>query len=456
MPRVSIEVSDMVALANQIREITKSEDRMSVVDMTNELSNNAGSGGESGVPIEVSELPEATADTVGKVYLNTTDGNYYAGKQSTDFLVGEPLGDKIYFDTTKNPVDYIDMRNPLISAGNGTTIYHLSMGDILAVQGVTGYGHCYVLGVATSDMSSILGIAYVSCDVLNVEQFNQMVGSQFGLTITEFGWQTDVFDVSAIADYEVEINNLTVWDHLAYGEEEYYWNNQVDELIQDGTEIYTSFIKDGMREYAFAYSRSLRSVSFPNLVFIPLCAFDACENLQSVNIPNAKIINSWGFYYCHSLTSVNFPKATSIGIYAFERCDNLTSVNLPNVMSIGSCAFRRCFSLTKVIIATKQTTVAPLEDTGAFAECYHILGTVGANYNPNGLKDGYIYVPLSLVADYRVATNWATYATQIMPWVATVEELANIDGTTYDHACVGEGLDGVEYAYNGTTWEIFR
>ena len=184
--------------------------------------------------------------------------------------------------------------------------------------------------------------------------------------------------------------------------------------------------------------------------------FRNCTNLTSVNFPSATSIGTYAFRECSNLTSANFPSATSVESQVLYKCINLTSANFPSATSIGNFAFWSDYYLVKLILGTKQTTVSTLANTGAFSNCFHILGTVHATYNPDGLKDGYIYVPLSLVADYRVATNWDTYATQIMPWVATVEELTNIDGTTYDHACVGEGVDSVEYAYNGTTWEIFR
>ena len=59
--------------------------------------------------------------------------------------------------------------------------------------------------------------------------------------------------------------------------------------------------------------------------------------------------------------------------------------------------------------------MATLLNTNAFDKCYHILGTVDATYNPEGLKDGYIYVPDALVDSYKKATNWVTYADQIKP-----------------------------------------
>lgn len=182
-------------------------------------------------------------------------------------------------------------------------------------------------------------------------------------------------------------------------------------------------------------------------------AFSRCAKLTTVKLPNVTDIANYAFEYCSSLTSINLPSATTISSYIFYRGTALTSAYLPNIGSIGVQCFGGCSVLTKVIIGTNQTTVATLVNTSAFSSCYHILGTINSTYNPTGAKDGYIYAPHSLVADYRSATNWATYASQIMPYVATIDELANIDSTTYDKACVG--ADYVEYTYNGTSWELY-
>ena len=208
---------------------------------------------------------------------------------------------------------------------------------------------------------------------------------------------------------------------------------------------------------AFYYCSKLTTASFPNATSIGTKAFKECNKLVTADFPNATSIGAEAFHHCTALTVVAFPKATSMGYNSsFYYCTALTTASFPNMTSIGTSSFQECYSLTKLIIGTKQSSVCTLASTSVFTNCYHILGTVNATYNPNGDKDGYIYVPNSLVANYRTATNWVTYATQIMPWVATREELDSIDNTLYDHACVGEGVDSIEYIYDGDSWRIFR
>ena len=62
-----------------------------------------------------------------------------------------------------------------------------------------------------------------------------------------------------------------------------------------------------------------------------------------------------------------------------------------------------CYSLTKLIIRSMDTI--PTLISNAFNSCYHFKGTVNANYNPDGLKDGVIYVPDDKVEELKAATN---------------------------------------------------
>ena len=63
----------------------------------------------------------------------------------------------------------------------------------------------------------------------------------------------------------------------------------------------------------------------------------------------------------------------------------------------------------------------PTLKSNAFNKCYHFYGTTDATYNPNGLKDGRIYVPDDKVASLKTATNWSVFADIIKPLSEYVE-----------------------------------
>lgn len=209
-------------------------------------------------------------------------------------------------------------------------------------------------------------------------------------------------------------------------------------------------------EYAFQYCKTITSVILPLITQIPSNCFFSCKALKNIDMPLVTRIYSNGFNDC-GFTNIHMPEVARVDTYGLGNLHTATSIVLPKVNYMAQQAVASCFSLIKVIIGTETDTICTSATSVNFSSCYHILGTTNATYNPNGLKDGYIYVPNALVASYRTATNWSTYASQIFPWVATTEELANIDTTLYDKACVGYENDGTEYSYDGTQWtEVIR
>lgn len=178
--------------------------------------------------------------------------------------------------------------------------------------------------------------------------------------------------------------------------------------------------------------KALQTAHIPKVTQLGGAAFDGCTNLQSADFPLVTSIGASGFTSCEKLTSVNFPLASSAGQYAFSYCDslltaalgkvatlafytfvhcyNLNTVDLGETKTIQNNAFSDCYRLKAVIL--RSTTMCSLGNTGAFTRCYHFSGTTNSTYNPDGLQDGYIYVPSALIEDYKAATNWSTYATQ--------------------------------------------
>lgn len=184
--------------------------------------------------------------------------------------------------------------------------------------------------------------------------------------------------------------------------------------------------------YAFQNCESLTEVYFPSATTVEASAFTNCSQLKTANLPSLESIASSAFYGSNRLTTAEFPCATSIadkafqncsslkttdfravtsvGSNAFYQCTNLPVVDFPLVTDIAAFAFYSCRTLTSVIL--RSETMCTLQNTSAFNDCVHFLGTKSSVYNPEGLKDGYIYVPTALIEDYKVSTNWSKFATQ--------------------------------------------
>ena len=90
-----------------------------------------------------------------------------------------------------------------------------------------------------------------------------------------------------------------------------------------------------------------------------------------------KSIGSYVFYYYSNLTSVSFPACTSIAGYAFYRCSKLSQIYLTG------------------------SSLCTLAASTAFS---------GASI---GSTTGSIFVPSSLIASYKAATNWTYFSNRI-------------------------------------------
>lgn len=150
--------------------------------------------------------------------------------------------------------------------------------------------------------------------------------------------------------------------------------------------------------------------------------FSGCMNLTSIPQLDTSNVTNMGnmFMMCSNLTSTpqldtsNVTQMNSMFeyCYALETVD-ITSMDKIKYSSSSSYLFEDCYSLKKIII--RNMTVIPKLSSTAFSNCYHFFGTVDATYNPDGLADGYLYVPDDKVETLKSATNWSQIATQIKP-----------------------------------------
>lgn len=153
---------------------------------------------------------------------------------------------------------------------------------------------------------------------------------------------------------------------------------------------------------AFSGCSQLTSINFPSVSFIGQSAFQSCSQLTSANFPVCSEMLARAFYQCKNLTNVSFPAVTSIYSYTFYQCSKLTNVSFPAVTNIGSYAFQQCYKLSSFTLA--GSSVCILSNSNAFRS------TPYTDYSTYFSGTPYIYVPSSLVASYREATNWTYFS----------------------------------------------
>ena len=151
--------------------------------------------------------------------------------------------------------------------------------------------------------------------------------------------------------------------------------------------------------YVFTSCYSLTNITIPEGVTSIYGAFENCYSLSSITIPSSLTNIPYAFQNCSSLTSVTIPSSvTSIGINAFSGCFSLTSITIPSsVTSIGGNVFNNCYSILEYDFSN-HSAVPTLSSTNAFTNINQICK---------------IKVPWDLYSNWKVATNWSTYADYI-------------------------------------------
>lgn len=142
--------------------------------------------------------------------------------------------------------------------------------------------------------------------------------------------------------------------------------------------------------------------------------FDAMMKGDRVAIEwDGEDLDEGAFAYRVNIEKAILPHVKSVGECAFFQCSHLYLIDMPVVEKIGRLAFAQAGSLTTLILGNKNQVVSLDED--AFVMALHVNGEQDAYFNPNGDKDGFIYVPDSLVDAYKTSDDWADYADQIKP-----------------------------------------
>ena len=155
--------------------------------------------------------------------------------------------------------------------------------------------------------------------------------------------------------------------------------------------------------------------------------FQFCSKLTTIPSINTSLVTnmSYMFSQCSSLTTISQIDTSMVTSMSnmFRNCQSLTTIdithmNISSTSNSNSFAYG-CYSLTKLIIRNMNSI--PTLNSNAFTNCYHFKGTTDPTYNPQGLKDGRIYVPDDKVDALKTATNWSKYADIIVPLSTLVE-----------------------------------
>ena len=172
-------------------------------------------------------------------------------------------------------------------------------------------------------------------------------------------------------------------------------NGEITTLVNDKiTKIFPTFQKN---------NKDLTYVNLPNIINIPESAFMDCTKLEGVNFPNVTTISGGGCFERCVLEEFYLPELVSITGwgYVFSGCTTLKKVKFPKLTGQLTVHFFSGCPLTTLILGAN--TVCTIAD-------------INALYNTPILNgEGYIYVPSSVIEDYKVAEIWSTLADKFRP-----------------------------------------
>ena len=169
-----------------------------------------------------------------------------------------------------------------------------------------------------------------------------------------------------------------------------------------------TFFYDISQQISIIYNSAFRSCTLLTKLSLPVCsyigesAFENCKTLVDVYIPQCSTISHYGFSSCYSLKTISLPVCSVLGLDVFMRCSSLKYVSLPQCTTIGNYDFYNCVELNRLVVGTEISVVCTLGGNSVFT---------GTDFSRSvSMTSAAIYVPDSLVADYKVATNWRSVA----------------------------------------------
>ena len=167
---------------------------------------------------------------------------------------------------------------------------------------------------------------------------------------------------------------------------------------------------------AFKDSQQLTECVLPDSITeIGANTFIGCFNLTSNNfhIPtNLKIIPANFISECEKITgTINLPSSITTLNSTCMDLTRIDTVKVNSIIGINNMAFNYCSKLANFVIYANDGTdnLCAMYNSSVF------------NGTPIKNKTGYIYVPDDLVENYKKATNWSVYASQIKPLSEYVE-----------------------------------
>ena len=267
----------------------------------------------------------------------------------------------------------------------------------------------------------------------NGESIEDLINYNDTENVEDFSYMFSMYDLNT---YTTKLRNVISFDtkkgKIFTGMFKGVSNNQLSPITSIGNYNFNNAIK---MDYAFAYSninKDCIEINSPNLqTMYNAFAYTKIKELKITTSRNCNFNDmvSHGSTYYNSVkkaiinaaensrfsnsfnndtdlqyVELNAPKPLEQN-GTFYACYNLETVYLNNLLNEDKTRnmFGNNYKLKNLVI--KNADRVPTIPSTFFSNCYHFMGTTNTTYNPDGLKDGHIYVPDNMVENFKTATN---------------------------------------------------
>lgn len=156
------------------------------------------------------------------------------------------------------------------------------------------------------------------------------------------------------------------------------------------------------------------------------------ERIKEINLSNCTLLNNYAFNGWTTMTNCSLPKVTTVHDHAFYQCYNLSSIQLPMISYLSNYAFRSCYSLRTVVLGSPEQSSRLYMYSYCFSRtssldaivlrCNQVPGindytfitspvaNSGVHYSTRYTS---IYVPSSLIDQYRITAYWSNYSARL-------------------------------------------
>lgn len=178
------------------------------------------------------------------------------------------------------------------------------------------------------------------------------------------------------------------------GNKEGYTKGHTDGVEQG----YADGVESAQADIVGLVGKTYSTFKNDNVTSIGSYMFAEIGGLEVVDLPNCEIVGNYAFQSSTRLYTVNLPKVKTIGVRSFVNTNGVQTLDLPVCTSIGNYCFHGSSKLKTLILRSATVCKAGTDIFGA---------------NPIASKTGYVYVPKNLVEQYKTASGWTNYASQI-------------------------------------------